>query len=205
MKPVTQEEPRLPTQYPLKAALIIYTKRLLVLFFVALLTIYLFALYLVSNQKFASSEEGHVVIVAILFITSFILQAFLVIYRQIFSSSKYDQGMTKRKGDSPSVQRKNAIIHKLMIEFEELKDFAARALFSLVDGAFLVIWSLVQVLVDRISDELQLFGVDSSVLVTIQLVFAIVTLLPILGHLFRNISRGLTQDLKSTNEITAGD
>ena len=198
MEYFTQEEPRLPTQYPLKIALIIYTKRLLVLLFVALVNIYLFALYLVSNKEFASSQEGRIAIVAILIMTPFMLRAFLLIYGKNYHLFKYGKAEVKQgkskghisvQGDGPASQRWHIFL-------EELKGFTISALLSLADGAFLVIWAFAQVLLDRLGGKLQVFGVDSWVLVTIQLLFAIVTLLPILGHIFRNISRGFILNFK---------
>lgn len=85
------------------------------------------------------------------------------------------------------------MMQKLATEIEDQKVFAVWAVSSLFDCAFLVIWALAQWTVDQIVNSLQLAGINYWVLITIQLLLAIATLVPILAHISVSVIRCLVK------------
>lgn len=71
---------------------------------------------------------------------------------------------------------------------EDLKIFCIWSISSLADAAFLVVWALVQWLVnDRAIARFQLSGIDRLVLEAFQLLFAVSTLTPVAIYIYVDI------------------
>jgi hypothetical protein len=90
-------------------------------------------------------------------------------------------------------QRESSSIHSSSTSLEELKVFIIWAISSLVDGVFLILWVFVQQFFDQLVSNLQLFGVERGILIVIQLLFAILTLVPILTHICLSLIRSLKE------------
>lgn len=67
-------------------------------------------------------------------------------------------------------------------ELEQLKLFIAWGLTAVVDGIFLIIWAVVQWVVACLIGYIQLTWLDQWVLNTLQSLFAIMTLTPIIAN-----------------------
>lgn len=76
---------------------------------------------------------------------------------------------------------------------EQSKLFFTLLVSNLIDVAFLILWAVIQAVAGIIIESFELVGIDRWMLETFRVIFAIITLIPVIVYVSRNIAMGIAK------------